>query len=132
VRRSTLDPDEQFDQRLERARHLLESWGRWVMQRIDGGSGYGPSVLSNLQRAGRSADFYQAPVNEVLCSQVDAVVRALGTPTREWAVAHFGRGFSYAFIARGSKVAPATVSRRIDELLLAVVRMELPGARRQT
>lgn len=132
MRRSTLDPDEQLEQRLERARHLLESWGRWVMQRIDGGGGYGPSMLANLQRAGRSADFYQAPVNEVLCSQVDAVIRERGSPTREWAVAHFGRGFSYAFIARGAKVAPATVSRRVDELLLAVVRMELPGASRQT
>lgn len=120
VSRATVDPEAEELRRLERARHDLELWGRWIVMRGDGGVGYGESCLSNLQRAGRSADHYQAPINETHCSWIDTIVRRLGRESHLIATMHFGRGFSYNFIARSRKMAWATVERRIAEVVRAV------------
>lgn len=120
VTRATVDSDAEDQRRLERARHDLELWGRWIVMRGDGGVGYGESCLANLQRAGRSADHYQAPISETHCSWVDLIVRSLGRESHLIATLHFGRGFSYNFIARQRKMAWATVDRRIDEVVRAV------------
>lgn len=114
VRRATVDPDREHEKRLERARHDLELWGRWLVQRTSGALGYGRSVLANLQRVDGSADHYQAPISETHCSWVDDAVNSLHADARIHAKLHFGGEFSYRFIARQHKVAPATVSRNIE------------------
>lgn len=129
ARRASRDPEHAEHERREQALHELQQWGLWAMTRVDGGTGYGPSVLANLQRAGRSSDFYRAPVNEVNCSEIDDAINELGREHREIAVAHFGRGFSYGFIARGRRMAPQTVARRIDDVIRCVVRRLVPGGR---
>ncbi|MFM1991326.1 MAG: hypothetical protein RJA99_4283 [Pseudomonadota bacterium] len=119
-RRPTPDDDTLHRARLERARHDLELWGRWLMQRTSGGLGYGQGTLANLQRVARSTDNYVAPIVETQCSQVDDIVRALGAEYHQVAQMHFARGFSYAFIARTRRMAWATVDRRIAEVIRAV------------
>ena len=114
------DADQAHEDRMESARHDLQIWGRWVVQRVDGGGGYGASVLANMERTGRSADHYEAPIVEAHCSWVDDIVTRMGEPWRMIAVLHYGRGLSYNWIARNGKMAPATVSRRIDEIERAV------------
>ena len=120
VTRATVDSEAEEQRRLERARHDLELWGRWIVMRVDGGVGYGSSTLANMQLVGRTADHYQAPINETHCSWIDVVVRRLGRESHVIATLHFGRGFSYNFIARQRKMAWATVERRIAEVVRAV------------
>jgi hypothetical protein len=108
------------ERRLERARHDLELWGRWLIQRTSGALGFGQSTLANLQRASRSADHYQAPINEAHCSRIDDIVRLLGRESHQIAAEHFARGYSFNFIARSRRMAWATVDRRIDEVIRAV------------
>lgn len=114
VRRATVDPDREHEKRLERARHDLELWGRWLVQRTSVALGYGRSVLADMQLAGRTSDHYQAPISETHCSWVDDAVNSLHPEARIHAKLHFGGEFSYRFIARQHKVAPATVSRNIE------------------
>lgn len=114
VRRATVDPDREHEKRLERARHDLELWGRWLVQRTSGALGYGRSTLADLQRVDRTADHYQAPISETHCSWVDDAVNSLHAEARIHAKLHFGGEFSYRFIARQHKVAPATVSRNVE------------------
>jgi hypothetical protein len=118
--RSTRDADQEHEARLERARHDLQAWGRWLMQRTSGALGYGPSVLANLQRVDRSAEHYMAPINETHCSWVDDAVNSLPADVRIQAKLHFGGEFSYRFIAREHRIAPATVSRHIDLVIRTV------------
>lgn len=118
--RTEYDPGQEHVARMERARHDLQLWGRWVVQRVDSGAGYGASVLANLQRTSRSAEHYQAPIIETHCSSIDDIITRMGEPWRSIAVLHYGRGFSYVWIARNGKMAPATVSRRVAELERAV------------
>lgn len=118
--RADHDADQAHAARMERARHDLQIWGRWVVQRVDGGGGYGASVLANLQRTARSTEHYEAPIVESHCSWIDDIVTRMGEPWRSIGVLHFGRGFSYSYIARAGKLAPATVSRRVAELERAV------------
>jgi DNA-directed RNA polymerase specialized sigma24 family protein len=113
ARRARIDADELHEQRLEQARQDLQSWGQWVMQRTDGGLGFGQGCLANLQRVSRSADDYRAPIAETHCSQIDDAVRSLHPDARTQVRLHFGGGFSFAFIARQHRCAPATVSRNI-------------------
>ncbi len=114
ARRATVDPDLEHEKRLERARHDLELWGRWLVQRTSGALGYGRSVLANLQRVDGTAEHYQAPISETHCSWVDDAVNSLPADVRIHAKLHFGGQFSFRFIAREHKVAPATVSRNIE------------------
>lgn len=114
VRRAPVDPDREHEKRLERARHDLELWGRWLVQRTSGALGYGRSVLADMQLAGRTSDHYQAPISETHCSWVDDAVNSLHAEARIHAKLHFGGEFSYRFIARQHKVAPATVSRNVE------------------
>ena len=114
------DADQLHQQAFERARYFLEMWGRWIVQRTSGGLGYGQSVLVTLQRAARSAEHYQAPINEATCSQIDDVVRRLGREWHQIAVMHFGYGYTCNFIARSRKMAWATVDRRLEEVIRAV------------
>lgn len=113
ARRATIDADELHEQRLEQARQDLQSWGRWVMQRTDGGLGFGQGCLANLQRVSRSADGYQAPISETHCSMVDDAVNSLPPDVRKQVRQHFGGGFSFNFIAKQHRCAPATVSRNV-------------------
>ncbi len=115
-----LEDDTLHRARLERARHDLELWGRWLMQRTSGALGYGQGTLANLQRVARSSDYYVAPIVETHCSQVDDIVRALGAEYHQIAQLHFAREFSYAFIARTRRMAWSTVDRRINEVIRAV------------
>lgn len=128
ARRATVDPDREHDQRLERAKYDLEQWGRWLVQRTSGGLGYGRSVLANLERVDRTSDHYQAPINETHCSWVDDAVNSLPQDTRIHARLHFGGQFSYRFIAREHKVAPATVSRNIDLAIRTVAYWQVGAA----
>jgi hypothetical protein len=114
MRRADIDADQVHAERMQRAQHDLQQWGRWVMQRADGGVGYGQSALANLQRAGRSAEHYQAPIIETHCSWVDDAVCSLGPVLRDMAKLHYGRGYSYRYIAREGRIAPATVSRSLE------------------
>lgn len=114
VRRAAVDLDREHEQRMERARHDLELWGRWVVQRTSGALGYGKSVLASLERVDRTADHYQAPISETHCSWVDDAVNSLPADVRIHAKLHFGGQFSYRFIARQHKVAPASVSRNVE------------------
>lgn len=114
VRRAAVDPDREHEQRMERARHDLELWGRWLVQRTSGALGYGKSVLASLERVDRTADHYQAPISETHCSWVDDAVNSLPADVRIHAKLHFGGQFSYRFIARQHKVAPASVSRNVE------------------
>lgn len=114
VRRATVDPDREHEKRLEQARQDLAEWGRWLVQRTSGALGYGRSVLADMQLAGRTSDHYQAPISETHCSWVDDAVNSLHADARIHAKLHFGGEFSYRFIARQHKVAPATVSRNIE------------------
>ena len=113
ARRATIDPEQLHEQRLEQARQDLQLWGRWVMQRTDGGLGFGQGTLANLQRVSRSAEGYQAPISETHCSVVDDAVATLPPDVRTQVRQHFGGGFSFAFIARQHRCAPATVSRNV-------------------
>jgi len=113
ARRVTMDPEQLHQQRLEQAKQDLQSWGRWVMQRTDGGLGFGQGSLANLQRVSRSADGYQAPISETHCSWVDDAVTSLPPDVRQQVRQHFGGQFSFAFIARQHRCAPATVSRNV-------------------
>jgi hypothetical protein len=90
VRRATVDPDREHEKRLERARHDLELWGRWLVQRTSGALGYGRSVLADMQLAGRTSDHYQAPISETHCSWVDDAVNSLHAEARIHAKLHFG------------------------------------------
>ena len=113
MHRAKVDPDRQHEARLLTARHDLQQWGRWVVQRVDGGGGYGASVLANMERTGRSADHYEAPISETHCSWVDDAVNSLPPDVRLQVRQHFGGQFSFAFIARQHRCAPATVSRNV-------------------
>jgi hypothetical protein len=117
------------EERMERARHDLELWGRWLVQRTSRALGYGQSVLANLQRVGRSASHYVAPINEAHCSWVDDAVNSLPPDVRIHAKLHFGGQFSYRFIAREHRIAPATVSRSIELVIRTVAYwgMTVPG-----
>lgn len=126
VRKAAVDPDREHEQRMERARYDLGLWGRWLVQRTSGALGYGKSVLANLQRVDRSADHYQAPISETHCSWVDDAVNSLPQDVRIHARLHFGGEFSYRFIARQHKVAPASVARNIE---LAIRTVAYWGAR---
>jgi hypothetical protein len=126
ARRAKVDPDREHDQRMERARHDLELWGRWLVQRTSGALGYGKSVLASLERVDRTADHYQAPISETHCSWVDDAVNSLPSDVRIHAKLHFGGQFSYRFIAREHRIAPATVSRSVE---LAVRTVAYWGAR---
>jgi hypothetical protein len=114
MKRATYDPDLAHTERMKQAALDLEGWGRWVMQRTDGGLGYGNSTLANLERVSQSATGYQAPINEVHCSWVDDAVQSLHPVIRTQARLHFGGRFSYRFIAKQHRTAIATVSRNIE------------------
>ena len=101
-------------QQLERGRHDLEMWGRWLMQRTSGGLGYGQSTLANLQRVSRSTENYMAPIQETHCSWVDDAVNSLPQDVRVHAKLHFGGQFSYRFIAKAEKCSIGTVSKNVD------------------
>jgi hypothetical protein len=131
ARRATIDADELHEQRLEQARQDLQAWARWVIQRTDGGLGFGQGCLANLGRVSRSADGYQAPINEVTCSKTDDIVRSLGRESHQIAVAHFARGYSTDFIARSRRMAWATVKRRIEEVIRAVAYPSAAPTRQQ-
>ena len=120
MKRGPVDPDQVHAERLEHARHDLELWGRWVMQRTDGGLGYGQSVLADLQRVSQSAGGYEAPIVETHCSWVDDIVSSLPEQIRVQCRLHFGGRFSFAFIARQHRCAPATVSRNIATAIRTV------------
>jgi hypothetical protein len=120
IRGGRADADEAHAERMKQAALDLEGWGRWVMQRTDGGLGYGNSVLANLERVSQSATGYQAPINEVHCSWVDDAVQSLHPIVRTQARLHFGGRFSYRFIARQHRTAIQTVSRNIEMTIRTV------------
>lgn len=128
ARRATVDPDREHEQRMERARFDLGLWGRWLVQRTSGALGYGRSVLANLQRVDGTAEHYQAPISETHCSWVDDAVNSLPQDVRVHARLHFGGEFSYRFIARQHKIAPATVSRNIELVIRTVAYWQVGAA----
>jgi hypothetical protein len=113
MKRADHDAEAAQAERLHQAQLDLEGWGRWVMQRTDGGLGYGNSTLANLERVSQSATGYQAPINEAHASWVDDAVCTLPDQARLQVRLHFGGRFSYAFIAKQHRCAPATVSRNV-------------------
>jgi hypothetical protein len=132
VKRGPIDPDQVHAERLEHARHDLELWGRWVMQRTDGGLGYGQSVLANLQRVSQSGSGYEAPIVETHCSAIDDIVSTLPEQTRVQCRLHFGGRFSFAFIARQHRCAPATVSRNVAVAIQTVADRTLDHRKRNS
>lgn len=131
MRRTSVDADERHAERMAQAALDLESWGRWVMQKTDGGLGYGQSTLANLERVSQSATGYLAPISEVHSSWVDDAVQSLHPIVRTQARLHFGGRFSYRFIAKQHRTAIATVSRNIEMTIRTVAywRVDKPAER---
>lgn len=122
MHKATADLVDREQQRHDQAEMHLKWWGRWVTS----SSGYGQSVLANLQASRATEQGDNAPINEAQASITDDAVRSLGIETYRMAVGHWGRGYSQSALAGWFKVAPATVKRRMAEVTAAVAHWK-PG-----